>query len=374
MNPASEPHPLTEFSENFYLTYPHSNSFVDQGRAMVIGRLGDAGFELVLQNLVDDSRESLCRIPAPSDLTAPPFSREGSNASSATRAIFWDATLNAESPYLVIGEREGVWGLDLNRRGEPDLLFRPSPGETLSPLLSLTADGKRVLINYHSSDLQNHGAVELDRLTGHVLPVLKESWWANHFHYCPQDEEWIGYCHEGLTELVPDRVWGLHRTKLPGGRMLFDQHWDTPGKQLFVGHERWCFHAPTVLAVAYGVSPGQPRGIYEVFTDERPPRLVSEGNRDWHVGVSQDGRWAVVDTTGPYEAPGIGWDNAGLWSDIILLDMKTGRRQFLARSRHIRHPSHPHPVFSPDGQFVFYNEVDESLKNNRIMRVRNLWQ
>jgi len=341
---------------------------------MVIGRAKEGDFEMVRHNLADGSRETLCAIPAPPDLTAPPYSHGGSNTSWAARPIFWDATLDAESPYLVIGERERAWGFDLKQRGEPTLLNRPAPGTFLSPLLSLRADGKRMLINANSLDRNNSSVVELEISTGRVIAILNEPWWITHSHYCPYDEEWIGYCHEGLTEQIPDRVWGWHHSKMPEGKMLFDQHWNDPEKQLFVGHEIWCFHAPAVLAVAYGVSPGRPRGIYEVFTDDRPARLVSEGDRDWHVGVSRDGKWAVVDTTGPYEAPGIGWENAGQWSDIILLDMQTGARQFLARTRQLRHPSHPHPVFSPDGRFVVYNEVDETLTRNRIMQVRNPWE
>jgi len=368
-----EARPLTNYSDNFYLTYPHANSFIDRGKAIVIGRVEKGSFEMVRHNFADGSRETLCSIPAPPDLTAPPYNLGGSNESWAARSIFWDATLDAESSFIVIGEREGIFGFDLQMGNEPSLLFRPDPGTLLSPLPMLRSDGKRVLINITSQDRKKSSVVELERSTGRVIPVLDVSWWVSHSHYCPCDEEWIGYCHEGATEQVPDRVWGLHNSKLPKGGVLFDQSWNDPEKQLFVGHERWCFHAPTVLAVAYGVSPGRPRGIYEIYTDGQPARLVSEGDRDWHVGVSHDGRWAVVDTTGPHEAPGIGWENAELLSDIILLDMQTGDRQFLARTRHIRHPSHPHPVFSPDGQFIYYNDVDETLKFNRIMQVRNPW-
>jgi hypothetical protein len=49
--------------------------------------------------------------------------------------------------------------------------------------------------------------------------------------------------------------------------------------------------------------------------------------------------------------------------------MQTGRRQFVAQSRHANHPSHPHPAFSPDSRWVIYNEIDESFKANRVMKV-----
>ena len=127
--------------------------------------------------------------------------------------------------------------------------------------------------------------------------------------------------------------------------------------------------------VAYGVSPAGPRGLYEVFADDRPARLISPGERDYHCDVSRDGRWAVVDTTGPHDAPGCGWENALDICDILIVDMKTGRREFLARSRQYKfHPRHPHPVFSPDGSTIFYNEAESGGDHNRIMEVLNPWK
>ncbi len=89
-------------------------------------------------------------------------------------------------------------------------------------------------------------------------------------------------------------------------------------------------------------------------------------------GVTRDGRWAVVDTTGPWDRPGKSWENAEDISDIVLLDMKTGERHFLARSRqYMRHPRHPHPVFSPDGSTIFFNESSPDTTSNRVLRMPN---
>ena len=195
-------------------------------------------------------------------------------------------------------------------------------------------------------------------------------------HFCPHDDGWIGFCREGATETVFDRVWGWHALHAPEGCVLFDQRSEEPGNLLCVGHERWCFHDTSALVVAYGVSPGGPRGLYELYADNRPQRLVSQGDRDWHCSPSQDGRWAVVDTSGPHDAPGRGWENSAAngirVSDILIIDMASGERRCLAR--HVAWGGeHPHPIFCPDGAEIFYNERDLATDKNHIMRVSNPW-
>ena len=362
---------VTAFDENFYWTYPHSNGFLDGGAAVVLGRVAGGRFELVRHDLADGARRLLCSLPEPDGLSAPPYPDGLAVVTSLTRVLFWDIALAA--PVLAIGDREGVWIFDLERGGEPRLVYRPPTGSRIDALVSLRSDGRRLLASRITGDKERFATVEVDLETGRATELLEAGWWVSHAHYCPFDEAWVGICHEGDCTTIPDRVWGWHADKASRGVPLFDQHWDDLEKRLNVGHERWCFHDRSVLAVAYGVGPGRPRGIYEIFPDGRPARLVSEGDRDWHVAPSRDGRWAVVDTTGPHDAPGKGWDQAGRWSDIVLLDMETGRRLFLARSRQVRHPSHPHPVFSPDGRWIYYNEVDEACLRNRVMRVENPW-
>ncbi len=112
--------------------------------------------------------------------------------------------------------------------------------------------------------------------------------------------------------------------------------------------------------------------MYQIFNDTRSPRLISEGNRDWHVSPSHCGRWLVIDTTGPHDAPGRGWENAADISDILLIDTATGSRQFLARSR-LRNDCHlhPHPIFSPDGSTIFYNESAPDTTGHRVLSVSN---
>jgi Tol biopolymer transport system component len=84
---------------------------------------------------------------------------------------------------------------------------------------------------------------------------------------------------------------------------------------------------------------------------------VSEGDRDWHCDISRNGRRAVVDTNPVYEWPGAPWDAAPGNSDIVVVDMESGRRTFLARTSWSGR-QHPHPVFTPDGAAVLFHRSD----------------
>lgn len=221
-------------------------------------------------------------------------------------------------------------------------------------LTGLSADGRRALVAAH--DGHRHAGFEVDVATGTATTLYEVDWWANHLQYCRHDERWIGFSHEGPALDVPDRVWSWH-----GGRIarVLDQRAVSEDRSRFVavGHEVWCRHDTAVLAVAYGDSEAGPRGLWLAYPDGRPARLVSPGNRYWHCDVSPGGRYAVVDTTGPADAPGRGWQNAAGVSDVLLVDLADGSTRHLARTAAANHPWHPHPVFSPDGSAVLYNHL-----------------
>ncbi|AHF89594.1 hypothetical protein OPIT5_04430 [Opitutaceae bacterium TAV5] len=348
--PASlQPEAIDEFSRRRYLTYPHANGFAGGGRFLVLGQQETTGFSLWRCDLSTGEEQRLGVLPA--DVAGDP--------------LWFDIALR--SGRLVTVTNNEVWCCDVLRPGSADRIYREeAPGACLQSLPSISADGERVLVVRRTGD--NHAVMEITTITGQARVLFSVPWHAGHVHFSPCDETWIGFCHEGRADAITDRVQAWHAHQAPEGMCLLDQR----PAGLWLGHERWAFHAPTVLVVAYGGSPGKPRGVYELFHDRRPPRLVSEGDRDWHVNVSRDGRWAVVDTTGPHDRPGRGWEEAENISDVLLIDLVTGRRTFLARSRRgANHPRHPHPVFSPDGETVFYNETAPDGDAVRVMRVGN---
>jgi len=322
----------------YYLNYPHNNGF--WGDQLTLGRYGEGIFEIAAAPVAGGLPKTLARWPLEESFVKPPFS-----------APYWDLAKNR----LVACVGKDLYSLDLGAPGaKPDCIFTGSWKEPTS-IPNLHPDGDRVLVHGRRAD-QSTDALELDARTGAVLRRWNYPWWANHFHYVPADPMWIAYCHEGPTETVPDRVWIMHPQKAPGGRCVFDQASEKAGAPLCVGHERWGHHEVMGVAPAYGVSPAGPRGLYAVYADGRPARLLSPGERDWHADIRRDGKFALVDTTGPQDAPGRGWENAAGVSDILLVDMASGVRRPLARTGiGPRHPAHPHPVFSPDGRMCWYN-------------------
>jgi len=344
----------TVFREGFYLTYPHNNGFCQDGRGLVLGRLDGASASLWKTSLDANEETRVCRFDV---------------AGEAEKLLWFDVAQNANR--LVTVRDNGIWIYDLDRPGGGDCIYRAeSPAQLLS-LASITSDGRQVVATLRFPD--RYAALSVEVETGKSRILFEQPWYANHFHFSPYDEAWIGFCHEGPCEQVGDRVWGWNAIHAPEGRCLFDQNFGNPARELCVGHERWCFHAPTALVVAYGVSPGGPRGTYEIFADGKSPRLVSRGDRHLHVNASRSGRWAVIDTSGPHDLPGRSWENANGISDILLLDAVSGGQLFLARTRLDSHPSHPHPVFSPDERFIFFNEATVPDKGNRVRVVENPW-
>ena len=341
--------------EGFYLTYPHSNGFCKDGHTLVLGHLDGmiASLWKTAPEAKDDVR--ICEFDV---------SREAGQ-------LWFDVASRANR--LVVASGNEVWVYDLDKMGQGKCIYRVDlPVQMFYPHPSLSSDGRQVVIGVRFPE--RYAALWIDVESGESRNLFECPRWVNHLHFSPYDENWIGFCHEGACEKISDRVWGWHAVHAPEGRCLFDQNWGTPARKLYVGHERWCFHAPTALVVAYGGSPGGPRGVYEVSAEGKPPRLISQGDRHLHVNVSRSGHYAVIDTSGPHDLAGRGWENAQNVSDILLLDVSTGEQRWLARSKlDPKHPYHPHPVFSPDEKFIFFNEATLQPRGNRVRAVENPW-
>jgi hypothetical protein len=324
---------------DYYLNYPHNNGF--WGDRITLGRHRDGRLDIAAAGQSGETPETLVSFPLAETFIKPPFS-----------AAYWDVA----GDRLVACVGNELYSMDLAAPGsKPVAIFTGSWAEPTS-IPNLHPSGERVLVHGRRADRSTE-ALELDARTGAVLRRWTYAWWANHFHYVPADPSWIAYCHEGPTETVPDRVWVMHERHEPAGRSVFDQVSEKPGVFLCVGHERWAHHEVMGVVPAYGVSPAGPRGLYAVYADGRPARLISPGDRDWHADISRDGKTALVDTTGPHDVAGFGWEKANGVSDILLVEMASGKRRHLARTGYgPRHPWHPHPVFSPDGGMCWFND------------------
>jgi hypothetical protein len=214
-------------------------------------------------------------------------------------------------------------------------------------------------------------ALEVDLATGGVKKLFTIDWDANHFHYCPHDENWVAFSHDGATEVTPDRCWVWHAEHAPRGRLAFDQASEQDGVRLCVGHDRWCFHDVSAYAVAYAVSPAGKRGLYEVFGDGRLAQLRWHSDVLWHCTMDTSGRFVAADTTGPfrqepfsdaeYQRHTDNWRRHDsvkkpMTVDVVVLDLQRQRSLHVAEAWTEKHPYHPHPAISPDGRWVAWND------------------
>ena len=325
---------ISDFGQRRFHAYPHCNGFADGGKSIVVGQREAEGVSLWKVELGSGAERMIRR-----------FASGGGG---------YDVAIETNT-MAVVGDG-GLWLLDLGEGGEGRMVVREPAGMTFDGLPSITADGTRAAV-MGSVTKEDNALLLVDLRDGSWREAARFGWWANHVQFSPHDPAWVGLAHEGWVDLVPDRVWAWHAQQAPGGRCIFDQASAVPGTLLRVGHEMWCWHDTSALVVAYGSSAAGPRGLYELYPDGRKPRLVSEGNRDWHCSASRCGQWALLDSSGPHDLVGPGTESTRNVSDIVLVNMGTGARSFVARTRCANHPWHPHPVFSPDGEWIVYSEA-----------------
>ncbi|GAA3108069.1 hypothetical protein JOF29_001616 [Kribbella aluminosa] len=336
---------------NAHLTYPHCNGFHEGGERVALVRYDAGAVRIVSVRWNGPSRDERTLHTVPG--------RVGSEDEPA----WFDIARDSGRLAIVVGNVLQV--------ADPDdaleAVWSPPAGHTLDKLVSLSADGSRVAVTTAAGTVWS--GWQVDVATNRATLLFQKPWYANHIHYCPHDERWIAFSKEGPALETPDRVWSWHPDTAPAGRNALDQHAisDTPGAFVAVGHERWCHHDTAALVVGYGAGEARPRGLYLTYADDRPPRLVSSGERYWHCDISRDGRYAVVDTSGPSDAPGRGWQNAGNVSDILLIDLETGGSRKLARTAATRHPWHPHPVFTPPGDAILHNHLTSAARGVAVL-------
>lgn len=330
------------FCQNAYLPYPHTNAFMDDHHVLMIQK--DQLQSRIVSAEFDQTHTKDASVRSVVSLTA---------GGEADVHVIFDIARNA--PRMALIYAQALYLLDPRESYAelPPPIYRPQADTKLYSIPSIHVDGTRVLM------LEQAGSIytikELDVATGQVKILLTKDWNVGHAHYIPGDESWVAFCHEGPTEKIPDRVWVWHATHAPEGKCVFDQRSDDPAHFLNVGHERWGFHDATGLAVAYGCSPVGPRGLWQVFADGRLAKQIFKNDRCWHCDISRDGRFALADTTGTWNLAGHGWQGDDKNRSILLIDVISGKHRVLGSAGGDTHPYHPHPVFSPEGNVVFFN-------------------
>lgn len=334
-----------------WIAYPHSRGFLtgSGGTRVLLGQNPGKSLQVVSQNLDESGHQVLFQCPVTDGYRG---------------HLWWDAQeAGPRGAWLLVTAANALHLVPVDRPSEVAVVYRPPAGWTLYEIPSIHPTEPVALVLLQKTNEAGR-IFELDLETGRESPSAELPFYTGHAHYAPHNPDLIGFCHEGPTETVPDRVWYLDKQHPEKARALWDQKVPHEEKALCLGHEVWLAHEEACAVVAYGVSPAGPRGLYQL-SPHHGPRLISRGDRDWHVGSRTDGSLWVCDTTGPHDAPGTGWENAGQTSDILLVNPRSGQRHFFARTRFSPqgHPGHPHPRFSPDGLWVWWNEGTETAVN-----------
>ncbi|RKN80509.1 TolB family protein [Paenibacillus ginsengarvi] len=227
------------------------------------------------------------------------------------------------------------------------------PAVTFKEPLSVNDTGSRLGV-YWCTDDDNYTIGWIDTETGDIHRAAEPGFarpnhCANHTQVNPVYDNVLFFAHEGPAHVIRDRIWSVdtetgHLLNMYAQQMMPD---GLLGE--YVGHEIWSHDGEKLVFVKYPHSPLQPSGIYSVSRDGSSPALVCGDYPYWHVSVSPDGRWAAADTM-PHQSK----------SRIVLIDLHGGSSRLLCEIRcGDRHPAHPHPTFSPDGNQVTFSFVND---------------
>jgi hypothetical protein len=341
---------------NTYFTYPHSNGFMSDGTPVFASPVGDNGTQLEYI-ACHPERPDQARKLATLSQARTYYSISGNDLLLTTR------TNSAVSVLDLTGKSDGAGPISARQ-------IYAEPNYVMSADSDISHDGNYALISstsYDASKTPTTGQLIIVNISsGQATPIIQNRL-VDHGHFSPFDPGWACFCDNAPNNL--DRMWVWNQKEAPTGRHLFRQQ-DSTGGHLTVGHERAMFHKRALLTVAYtyvGTEKISP-GLYEVGFDGKA-RLISASHRDFHCNISRDGTWAVVSLQGVYDPsdvmpPGNWLDVLGTgygYSDVMLVNMRTGARQFLYRGTNAKthQPYEVQPTISPDGRWVLLKDARE---------------
>ena len=337
---------------NTYFTYPHSNGFLADGSCVLAAPTsgGEKGALDYIRFDIETGAASLI--------------------TSVQDARMYYAV--AANGLLLFNRPHGVSVVDVSHKNQ-------SPREILSSAdtylddCEISTNGRSALVtralasngSASSASRRRHSLDLINLESGTAKTLITADWVLDHAHFSPFDPSWICYaCGEPKRY---KRLWTWHATQAPNGKPLFKQI-EENGTKFDIGHERAMFNKAALVVVAYGTeSDAKPCGLYEVGFDGTV-RLISESNRDFHCNISRDGRWAVVSLQGAFDhldsTAESNWRTQGGmygFSDVMVVNMSNGKRQFLYRATNSRsgQPYEVQPTISPDGRWVLLKDASE---------------
>lgn len=214
MNPKS-----SAFGPWTYFTYPHFNGFCRDSSKLVIGKRYENRNQLWLCSMDGEPLQKL--------VDCSPLSK---------KRLLWDIAWDANELVTSFDNQVQIYDLDTGENS-PVWEWQPPAGARLQQSPSISVDGRRLTFTIENGDRDELWLIERGSRARPVMSVDR-SWNIGHVHFCPADENWIGFCHEGHAQDIRDRVWAWHPEHAPNGICVFDQKSNREGVLLAVGHER----------------------------------------------------------------------------------------------------------------------------------------
>lgn len=327
---------------NSYYTYSHSNGFLPDGHTFVAAQREGAKTRFIAVNPEKNIQTPVGEVE--------------------NIRMFYSISNNGLLAFITNDMKLEL--LDITKPGTPPKIVAQAPDAwRYSQSPDISADGRQITVDRHEYNARRHLISIYNVETGKERIVTEKSWLANHACFFPTDNNWIMFVHSGnnLQEIkdsqIEGRIWAWNEERLSDGKMLFTQK--DENRVLSTTHPIPMYHKRSILFVMDPESIGMPPGLYEVNT-EGEYRCVSASDYDLHCNISRDGRLAVVDTRKIVNEPKIAQlKTSSRISDIVLVNMASGKRLFLYRSTMKNHPYHVHPHISPDGRWIVFTDYDE---------------
>ncbi len=192
--------------------------------------------------------------------------------------------------------------------------------------------------------------------------IYEEETWLGHPQFRPGDRSAVMFCHEGPWRRV-ERIWAVRTDGSGESRCLRPQE---IGREC-IGHEYWTRDGMTLVYAYHTVDEGgqnhTDHSIRALDLASGDERVIYEGHRINHFTSNENNTHIVADT-----------DNA---KDpyLYLVNTATGVAEILCECRSSQsvyrttQDAHPHPCFSGDGRYVFFNSDQEGWPNFYMVAV-----
>ncbi|HDG1707630.1 TPA: PD40 domain-containing protein [Kluyvera ascorbata] len=206
--------------------------------------------------------------------------------------------------------------------------------------------------------------INIDLKSGEQRTILQEKRWLGHPIYRPFDDKTIAFCHEGPRDAIDARMWLINED---GSDMrCVRQH--QQGESFT--HEFWVPDGSALYYVAHQENSPH-RYLYSANPATLENRQLMEIPPCSHLMSNHDGSRVVGDGA-PHNTGDISLNDPFIW----VFDLKTGEKKAICQHNSSwkvldgdRQVTHPHPSFSPDGEWVLYTSDAEGMPALYLARV-----